>query len=73
MYQVNYCIHNKKLFTDGRISGGINQEGITFYNNFINELIANGHNPSQKNFQLNLKILKFAFYNFLSIVHCNHN
>lgn len=27
---------------DGTVSGGINQEGIDFYNNFINELIKNG-------------------------------
>lgn len=29
-------------FSDGTIDGGINQEGIDFYNNFIDELIANG-------------------------------
>ncbi|XP_004490615.1 beta-glucosidase 13-like [Cicer arietinum] len=31
-----------RILPNGRISGGINQEGITYYNNFINELIANG-------------------------------
>ncbi|WJX63614.1 Beta-glucosidase 12 [Trifolium repens] len=31
-----------RILPNGRISGGINQEGITYYNNYINELIANG-------------------------------
>ena len=29
---------------DGTVAGGVNQEGINFYNNFINELIQNGMN-----------------------------
>ncbi|CAI8585867.1 unnamed protein product [Vicia faba] len=31
-----------RILPNGRISGGINQEGITYYNNLINELLANG-------------------------------
>lgn len=47
MFPVNHCNHNNyyylyKLSTEGRLSGGINQEGIKYYNNLINELIVNG-------------------------------
>ncbi|CAL5189680.1 unnamed protein product [Lathyrus oleraceus] len=31
-----------RILPSGRISGGINEEGITYYNNMINELLANG-------------------------------
>lgn len=32
------------LFSDGKVSGGVNREGIEYYNNLINQLVANGHN-----------------------------
>ena len=32
------------LHADGTVAGGVNQEGINFYNSFINELIKNGMN-----------------------------
>lgn len=28
--------------SDGKVSGGVNNEGIRYYNNLINELLANG-------------------------------
>ena len=31
--------------SDGRLSAGINEEGIQFYNNLIDELIKNGYTP----------------------------
>ncbi|XP_062010316.1 beta-glucosidase 24-like [Rosa rugosa] len=34
-----------RILPEGTIDGGINQEGIDFYNNFIDELIANGITP----------------------------
>jgi beta-glucosidase len=30
------------LSADGSLSGGINKEGVAFYNNLINEVIAKG-------------------------------
>jgi len=35
--------HNSNKYADGKLSGGINQEGVKFYNNLINELLANGN------------------------------
>ncbi|KAJ6755490.1 hypothetical protein OIU79_027989 [Salix purpurea] len=33
-------------FSEGKISGGVNPLGVRFYNNLINELLANGdHHP----------------------------
>lgn len=34
---------DRNLFSAGRVSGGVNEEGVKFYNNLINELLANGH------------------------------
>ncbi|KAL8097661.1 hypothetical protein AgCh_030688 [Apium graveolens] len=34
-----------RILPGGTVSGGINQEGIDFYNNFIDELIKNGITP----------------------------
>ncbi|KAK4397543.1 Beta-glucosidase 12 [Sesamum angolense] len=32
-------------YADGKLSGGVNKEGIAFYNNVFNELLANGITP----------------------------
>ncbi|XP_012831331.1 PREDICTED: beta-glucosidase 13-like [Erythranthe guttata] len=34
-----------RILPHGKLSGGVNKEGITFYNNVFNELIANGITP----------------------------
>ncbi|CAJ2670012.1 unnamed protein product [Trifolium pratense] len=34
-----------RIMPDGTLNGGINQEGINFYNNLINELLKNGIEP----------------------------
>jgi len=35
-------LHFQQLNADGTLKGGINKEGINFYNNLINELLENG-------------------------------
>ena len=40
---VKFAFNLKTLTcSEGRLSGGINQQGIDFYNKLIDELIANG-------------------------------
>ncbi|XP_050380591.1 beta-glucosidase 24-like [Argentina anserina] len=57
-----------RLLPDGTIDGGINQEGIDFYNNFIDELIANGITPFVTLFHFDLPTPLNTKYNgFLSI------
>ncbi|KAJ4837604.1 hypothetical protein Tsubulata_050401 [Turnera subulata] len=40
-----FSISWSRLLPTGRVEGGVNQEGINYYNNVINELIANGIQP----------------------------
>ena len=37
-------LHFQQPNIDGTLKGGINKEGINFYNNLIDELLANGMN-----------------------------
>ena len=34
-----------KRYLDGKLSGGVNKEGVAFYNNLINELVSKGIKP----------------------------
>jgi len=36
-------INNSNKYAEGNLKGGINKEGIEFYNNLINELLAKGN------------------------------
>ncbi|KAL4579400.1 hypothetical protein LXL04_015544 [Taraxacum kok-saghyz] len=40
-----FSISWTKILPDGRLSSGINKEGVDYYNNLINELILNGITP----------------------------
>lgn len=47
-----------KKLAEGTVSGGVNQEGIDFYNKFINELLQNGKGTMYIYFQCRL----FLYY-----------
>ncbi|KAK3211286.1 hypothetical protein Dsin_015992 [Dipteronia sinensis] len=39
-----FSISWSRLLPRGKLSGGVNKEGISFYNNLINDLLSNGNN-----------------------------
>lgn len=47
---------------DGTVKGGINQKGIDHYNNFIDELIANGKNLIVHIVSFNLRCINLLAY-----------
>lgn len=65
MFRVNHfkSFHHK-LFVEGKLSGGINQEGVKYYNNLINELLANGQN-SYFNCFLDIVLIEVRTLTFL--------
>ncbi|CAH2080560.1 unnamed protein product [Thlaspi arvense] len=52
-----------RLLPNGTLSGGVNQAGIDFYNNLINELVANGIKPYVTLFHFDLPVALQTAYN----------
>ena len=48
------------LISEGKLSGGVNREGIKYYNNLINELLGKGQDSILKFHNI---INLFYFYN----------
>ena len=48
------------LISEGKLSGGVNREGIKYYNNLINELLGKGQDSMLKFHHI---INLFYFYN----------
>ncbi|KAA8549635.1 hypothetical protein F0562_001347 [Nyssa sinensis] len=66
-----------RVLPTGRLSGGVNKEGIEYYNNVINELLANGIEPYVTLFHWDLpKALQDEYGGFLSsqivVDFCNY-
>ncbi|CAL0304192.1 unnamed protein product [Lupinus luteus] len=62
-----FSISWSRILPKGKLSGGINQEGIAYYNNLINELIANGLQPLVTIFHWDLpQALEDEYGGFLS-------
>ncbi|XP_068309985.1 beta-glucosidase 12-like [Pyrus communis] len=62
-----------RLLPNGKLSGGVNKEGIKYYNNLINELINNGLKPFVTLFHWDLpQALHDEYGGFLSPKIVNH-
>ncbi|XP_015875970.3 beta-glucosidase 13 [Ziziphus jujuba] len=62
-----FSISWSRLLPNGKLSGGVNKEGVKFYNNFINELLANGLRPFVTLFHWDLpQTLEDEYGGFLS-------
>ncbi|GMY13145.1 beta-glucosidase 13-like [Fagus crenata] len=62
-----FSISWSRILPDGTVGGGVNHEGINFYNSFINELIQNGITPFVTLFHFDLpQALQDKYKGFLS-------
>nr|AES93119.1 putative strictosidine beta-D-glucosidase [Camptotheca acuminata] len=62
-----FSISWSRLLPSGKLSGGVNKEGVNFYNDFIDELVANGIEPFVTLFHWDLpQALENEYGGFLS-------
>ncbi|XP_024020309.1 beta-glucosidase 12-like [Morus notabilis] len=68
-----FSISWSRLLPNGKLSGGVNKEGIKYYSNLINELLANGLKPFVTLFHWDLpQALEDEYGGFLSPHIVNH-
>lgn len=67
MDAMRFSISWSRVLPSGRVRGGVNEEGVKFYNNVINELLANGLKPFVTLFHWDLpQALENEYGGFLS-------
>ncbi|ONH99228.1 hypothetical protein PRUPE_6G019100 [Prunus persica] len=68
-----FSISWSRLLPNGKLTGGVNKEGIKYYNNLINELLRNGLKPFVTLFHWDLpQVLEDEYGGFLSPHIINH-